>query len=62
MIQSSKSLTIEQFIPSEKFKSNYDEIFGKKPTILSWKEDDGMVIDLEEKTPSTEEDPNAPTD
>jgi hypothetical protein len=55
MILSSKSLTIEQFVPSEKFKDNYDRIFGKKPTILSWEEEvEKVVISVE--------DDNVPTD
>jgi hypothetical protein len=55
MIQSSKSLTIEQFIPSEKFKDNYDRIFGKKPTILSWQEEAEKVVSSAGETPSEDE-------
>jgi hypothetical protein len=56
MILSSKSLTIEQFVPSEKFKDNYDRIFGKKPTILSWEDEDDIVTP--EVNNVVEEDPN----
>jgi hypothetical protein len=57
MIQSSKSLTIEQFIPSERFKDNYDKIFGKKPTILSWRDVPDVMPEATEET-KAEEDPN----
>jgi hypothetical protein len=55
MIQSSKSLTIEQWVATDKYRDNYDRIFGKKPTILSWEDDPVIVIDSAEKTPSPPE-------
>jgi hypothetical protein len=60
MIQSSKSLTIEQFIPSERFKDNYDKIFGKKPTILSWSDVPDVMPEATEETKAEEDHNGSP--
>jgi len=46
-------LTIEMWVATDKYRDNYDKIFGKKPTVLSWKEDnEPMVSESGKETPS----------